>query len=86
MSWKVLITARTLNEVGHSALQLLREAGCEITLPARFGPYPADALRPLLRDHHAVLASMDKFTREVLSSPEAAQLKIISRLYTRAAQ
>ena len=79
MSWKVLITARTLNEVGQSALALLREAGCEVTVPARFGPYGAEELRPLLREHHAVLASMDKFTAAVLDSQEAAQLKIISR-------
>ena len=79
MSWKVLITARTLNEVGHSALALLRDAGCELTLPPRFGPYRAEELSPLLRDHQAVLASMDQFTAGVLASPEAAQLKIISR-------
>ena len=79
MSWKVLITARTLNEVGASALALLRQAGCELTLPPRFGPYGAEELRPLLPDHDAVLASMDKFTAAVLASPEAARLKIISR-------
>ncbi|HZR21042.1 MAG TPA: phosphoglycerate dehydrogenase [Verrucomicrobiae bacterium] len=79
MSWKVLITARTLSEVGQSALALLREAGCELTLPPRFGPYGAEELLPLLRGHQAVLASMDKFTAEVLASPETAQLKIISR-------
>jgi phosphoglycerate dehydrogenase-like enzyme len=79
MSWKVLITARTLNEVGQSALALLREAGCELTVPPRFGPYAAEELLPLLRDQQAVLASMDRFTADVLVSPEAAQLKIISR-------
>jgi phosphoglycerate dehydrogenase-like enzyme len=79
MSWKVLITARTLNEVGGSALALLREAGCELTLPPRFGPYAAEALLPLLRDHQAVLASMDQFTAGVLGSADAAQLKLISR-------
>jgi phosphoglycerate dehydrogenase-like enzyme len=79
MSWKVLITARTLNEVGQSALAKLREAGCDLTLPPRFGPYSAEALLPLLREHQAVLASMDQFTPGVLASAEAAQLKIISR-------
>ena len=79
MSWKVLITARTLNEVGQSALALLREAGCELTLPPRFGPYPAQQLLPLLAEHQAVLASMDQFTASVLASAEAGQLKIISR-------
>jgi phosphoglycerate dehydrogenase-like enzyme len=79
MSWKVLITARTLNEVGGPALKLLREAGCELVIPPRFGPHLAENLQPLLEGNDAVLASMDKFTAEVLRSPAAAQLKIISR-------
>ena len=79
MSWKVLITARTLKEVGQSALAVLHEAGCELTIPPRFGPYAAEQLLPLLGDHQAVLASMDRFSAGVLASPQAAQLKIISR-------
>jgi phosphoglycerate dehydrogenase-like enzyme len=79
MSWKVLITARTLTEVGKEAVGLLRGAGCDLTIPPRFGPYPADELLPLLKGHDAVFASMDKFNAEVLTSPEAARLKIISR-------
>src|SRR3954451_22337041 len=71
MSWKVLITARTLNEVGTEAVKILRNAGCELTIPPRFGPYPADELQPLLSGHDAVFASMDKFTAEVLTSPAA---------------
>jgi phosphoglycerate dehydrogenase-like enzyme len=79
MSWKVLITARTLTEVGQEATELLRKAGCELTIPPRFGPYPAEELQPLLPGHDAVFASMDKFTAAILGSPEAAALKIISR-------
>jgi len=79
MSWKVLITARTLTEVGTEALSILRKAGCELTIPPRFGPYPADELQPLLAGHDAVFASMDKFTSAVLASPEAGRLKLISR-------
>jgi phosphoglycerate dehydrogenase-like enzyme len=79
MSWKVLITARTLTEVGANAVALLREAGCELTIPPRFGPYPADELQPLLKGHDAVFASMDKFTAAVLDSSEAAELKLVSR-------
>lgn len=79
VSWKVLITARTLTEVGKEAVALLRSAGCELTIPPRFGPYPADELQPLLRGHDAVFASMDKFNSAVLSSDEASELKIISR-------
>src|SRR6266567_964493 len=79
MSWKVLITARTMNEVGASALQLLRDAGCELVLPPRPGPCSAEELLKLLPGMDAVLASPDKFTEAVLDSPAAAQLKIISR-------
>src|SRR5688572_32825634 len=79
MSWKVLITARTLNEVGQNALKLLRKAGCELVIPPRFGPLPADLLQPLLEGNDAVLASMDKFTGDVLRSKAASNLKLISR-------
>jgi phosphoglycerate dehydrogenase-like enzyme len=79
MSWKVLITARTLNEVGQSALELLRGAGCEIVTPPRFGPLPSDELLKVLPGADAVFASMDKFTASVLTSSAAAALKIISR-------
>lgn len=79
MSWNVLITARTMNEVGQGAVELLRQAGCQITTPPRLGPLPAEELQPKLQGTDAVLASMDKFTAPVLGSSEAAQLKIISR-------
>jgi phosphoglycerate dehydrogenase-like enzyme len=79
MSWKILITARTLDEVGKDAIALLEGAGCKLTFPARFGPHPAETLLPLLDGHDACFASMDKFTAAVLGSPQAAQLKCISR-------
>src|SRR5438034_8065105 len=79
MSWKVLITARTMNEVGASALQLLRNAGCDVITPPKLGPLSADELIKLLPDMDAVLASMDKFTETVITSSAAATLKIISR-------
>src|SRR5215470_4170454 len=79
MSWKVLITARAMEEVGRSAMALLREAGCEVTVPPRFGPLGEEELQPVLKDHQAVLASMDTFSARVLASPEAKQLRIVSR-------
>jgi phosphoglycerate dehydrogenase-like enzyme len=79
MSWKVLITARTLDEVGKTAVELLRKAGCELVIPPKYGPHPAETLLSLLPGNDAAFASMDKFTAEVLNSPAAAQLKIISR-------
>src|SRR5260370_21674387 len=79
MSWKVLITARTMNDVGASALQLLRDANCDLVIPPKPGPFPADELLKLLPDMDGVLASMDRFTAAVLESSAAANLKIISR-------
>jgi phosphoglycerate dehydrogenase-like enzyme len=79
MSWKVLITARTLSEVGESATKLLRQAGCELVIPPRYGPLPAEVLEPLLEGNQAALVSMDKFTSSVLGSRAAADLRIISR-------
>ena len=79
MSWKVLITARTMNEVGASALQLLRDAGCDLIIPPVPGPFPADELLKRLPGMDAALASMDKFNAAVLASPAATKLKIISR-------
>ena len=79
MSWNVLITARTLDEVGQQAVALLRNAGCKLVIPPKYGPHAADTLRKLLPGNDAVFASMDKFTAEVLTSDEARNLKVISR-------
>lgn len=77
MSWKILVTARTMDAVGHDAVAALRATGAElVTVP---GPHRADALPPLLAGCDAVLASTDAFNAAVLGSPEAANLKCISR-------
>jgi len=79
MSWNVLITARTMNETGVSALQHLRDSGANVIFPPRHGPLSETELLQVLPNVDAVLASMDKFTDAVLSSPQAKQLKLISR-------
>ena len=79
MSWNVLITARTMNETGAHALKLLRDAGCNVIIPPKAGPLPEAEIHALIPNMDAVLASMDKFTDKVLSSPEAKSLKLISR-------
>jgi phosphoglycerate dehydrogenase-like enzyme len=81
VSWKVLITARTLNvdAVGARALALLREADCVAIHPPKYGPLTADELLPLLPGMDVVFASMDQFTSSVLGSKAALQLKLISR-------
>jgi phosphoglycerate dehydrogenase-like enzyme len=65
--------------VGQEAVQLLRKSGCELVIPPKYGPLPAETLQPLLAGNEAVLASMDKFTADVLRSKAADQLKIVSR-------
>lgn len=77
MSWRILVTARTLDVVGQQAIALLREAGCELTLKP--GPHQPAQLLPLLPGQDAVFATTDSFTAAVLRSPEAAAIKVISR-------
>ncbi len=79
MSWKILITARTLDVAGAEALRLLNGAGCQIIKPPKFGPLTEAELLPQLDGIDAVLASMDKFTAAVLGANQAASLKLISR-------
>lgn len=78
-SWKVLVTTRAVIDTGDAALQLLRDSGCEIVPAPELGPHSPKALIPLLDGADAVLADLDQYTAEVLRSPSARQLKIISR-------
>jgi phosphoglycerate dehydrogenase-like enzyme len=79
MSWRVLITARTLDEAGAGALKLLQGSGCELIFPPNYGPHRPEILIPLLERADAVLADMDHFHGHVLESQEAQDLKVISR-------
>ena len=79
MSWKVLITAGPMNIVGQSALELLRNAGCEIVEPPRMGFLSEQELLAILPGIDATVAGVDKYTPAVLASPEAASMKVISR-------
>ena len=77
--WKVLITARGAQAAGEQAQQLLRNAGCEIVFPSKFGPLMADELIVALPGIDAVLASLDHYSDGVLSSLAASRLKIVAR-------
>ena len=79
MSWKVLITARGVQSAGEQALELLRNAGCEIIFPPKFGPLKSDDLARALAGVDAVLASLDDYSSSLLASSAAEKLKIISR-------
>ena len=79
MPWKVLITARGVQQAGQHAQELLRKAGCELIFPPKPGPLKADDLIPVLKGMDAVLASLDQYSEKVLASLTVAQLKIIAR-------
>ncbi len=79
MTWKVLITARTINDVGQEAQQILKQGGCELVIPSKLGPLKADELRSVIAGMDAALVSPDDYSPAVLTSPELAGVKIISR-------
>lgn len=77
VSWNVLITARTMNEVGKAAIRALTDAGCQVRWPPKLGPLRAAELIPVLDGIDAVLASMDDYGEPVFQA--APRLKIVSR-------
>lgn len=79
MSWKVLVTTQAVKQSGRHAQDFLRKAGCKIIFPPKLGPLKAGEITRALRGMDAVLASLDDYSAAVLSSPPAAQLKIIAR-------
>ena len=79
MNWKVLITASGLVKGGKRAEELLRGCGCELVIPPKLGPLRADEVSPLLNGMDAAVASLDDYSADVLASPNASRLKLISR-------
>ncbi|MBI3849309.1 MAG: phosphoglycerate dehydrogenase [Verrucomicrobia bacterium] len=79
MSWNVLITSSAVAKVGQRAQEMLRRADCDLITPPKFGPLNTADLMSLLNGVDAVLASVDPYSAEVIESPVAARLKIISR-------
>jgi phosphoglycerate dehydrogenase-like enzyme len=79
MAWKVLITARTIHDVGQQAQEILKQADCELVIPPKLGPLKADEIRKAIAGMDAALVSPDEYSPAVLTSPELAGVKIISR-------
>ncbi len=73
------MTARAFDVVGGAAREILESNGCEVVVPQEFGPFDPVALRREIQGIDAVLCSPDAYTREVMFSSEASDLKIISR-------
>lgn len=68
-----------MDEVGGSAIELLKKAGCEVVYPSSPRPLRGEHLIEELQGVDAVLAGTDKYSEKVLSSSEVDSLKIISR-------
>ncbi len=79
MQWNVTLTARASFDAGRQAQELLRDAGCRVTVADPFGPLDVTALRRVLRGEQAVLASSDAYSALMFASPELADLKVVSR-------
>jgi phosphoglycerate dehydrogenase-like enzyme len=77
--WRVLVTATVMKDVGEEALRKLREAGCEVIMPPAKDRFTAAEVAQLLPGVDAVLASSEPYSREVIASSAASDLKIISR-------
>ena len=68
-----------MNIVGEATVQVLRDAGCAVTLSPPTGPFPKEELLKNIDGADAVIAGVDKFDASVLESAAAQNLKIISR-------
>ncbi len=79
MSWKVLITASAIGQVGQSAVAALQQAGCELRRVPPGGQLDGGNLPRLLEGCDAVLAGSEIYSPAILAATEAARLKIISR-------
>jgi len=79
MSWRVFYTASALETVGAAALAALRESGCDIQRAPKWSPLAESELLAALSGHDAILAGTDAFAAAVLASPQASNLKLISR-------
>jgi len=77
--WSILLTARAGFEAGSRAREVLRAAGCPVTVADPFGPLDEEALAHALGGHDAVLASSDAYTAGLFARPGVARLKVVSR-------
>lgn len=68
-----------MNIVGETTVEILRKAGCQVTLSPPTGPFPKGELLNYINGADAVIAGVDKFDASVLESAEAKNLKLISR-------
>jgi phosphoglycerate dehydrogenase-like enzyme len=81
LTWNVLITSSPFADpvVGKCAREILGGADFSILHSPRYGPLSEAEVLPLLDGMDAIFASVDKYSAAVLTSPQAARLKVLSR-------
>jgi len=81
MTWNVLITSSPFADpvVGKDAREILGGPEFSISHAPRYGPLSEAEVLPLLDGVDAIYASVDKYSAAVLTSPQAARLKVLSR-------
>lgn len=77
MRWKVLITSVSFMNAGEQPIQLLKEKGCDLIWNRQGRALRSEELRTLIRDVDGIIAGLDDYSEELLSS--AKRLKVISR-------
>lgn len=78
-SWNVLLTARAAFDAGERGRDLLRGAGCRVTVADPFGPLSSAALAEALRGFDAVLASSDAYDAALFAAASTRTLACVSR-------
>ncbi len=77
MAWKILITSVSFMNAGEQPIQLLKEKGCDLIWNPYGRSLRSEELKTLIVDVDGIIAGLDEYTPEVLSS--AKRLKVISR-------
>ena len=77
MPYKVLVTPRSFGEGSPKPLEILRNAGCEVTRNTQGRLFDEDELRRAIGEFDAVIVGLEGITRRILDS--AARLKVISK-------
>ena len=77
MTWKILITSVSFLNAGEQPLRMLQEGGCNLIWNPWGRSLRAEELKALIVDVDGVIAGLDEYNAEVLST--AKRLKVISR-------
>ncbi len=73
----ITTTCKPFIETGQEAIAALRNAGCVLAKPSKFGPLSGDALINAIGDADAIIADLDTFDANVFT--RLSNLKLVAR-------